>query len=124
MRKTAVVRPCPCQGGTLVRFVQPIILSILSEEPSHGYAILQKIGQTRLWKTEMPDPAGVYRTLKDMEERGLIASTIDVQGQTERKLYSLTDEGRNCRESWLDTLQDYRLGISEVISALDKAMEM
>ena len=28
---------CACQGGTLMRFVQPIILSALSEAPDHGY---------------------------------------------------------------------------------------
>ena len=103
-----------------MRFVQPIVLSVLSEGPTHGYAILQRIGETRLWKGEKPDPAGVYRTLKNMEERGLISSVEDGQ---ERRLYSLTAEGRECSKVWIQTLRSYRLGLSEVITMLDEALE-
>ena len=113
-------RRCPCQGGTLVRFVQPIILSILYEGPCHGYVILQKIAKTRLWNSETPDPAGVYRALKDMEDRGLISSYADPESLTERKLFKLTEEGLECRKSWLKTLRQYRLGLNEVISMLGK----
>ena len=118
MKKTTV-RRCPCQGGTLVRFVQPIILSVLQDGPCHGYGILQKISRTRLWSAEAPDPAGVYRALKDMEERGLITSRED-PAMEDRRLYVLTDEGRECRRRWLKTLRQYRLGISEVISMLSR----
>lgn len=120
IEKTANVRRCPCQGGTLVRFLQPIILAILSEGPAHGYAIMQQVSSTRLWKAEKPDPAGFYRTLKGMEQRGLISSVEDSQ---ERRLYSLTQEGRDCREMWLKTLRGYRFGLNEVIALLDKAVE-
>ena len=100
--------------------MQPIILSILSEGPCHGYVILQKIGQTRLWGGVDPDPAGVYRALRDMEERGLICAKVDGQTRTgaERKVFQLTEEGVACRRSWLETLREYRLGLDEVIDAL------
>ena len=63
---------CACQGGTLTRFVQPIILFSLAEAPDHGYDLLQKIARTMLWNDSPPDAAGVYRVLRDMEKRGLI----------------------------------------------------
>ena len=65
---------CPCEGSSLVGFIQPIILSLLGEGPCHGYILMQNIGRTRLWKDNKPDAAGVYRALKDMEARGLIRS--------------------------------------------------
>lgn len=118
--KKASPRPCPCKGGTLVRFLQPIILSALSEEPCHGYVLLQRISQTRLWQDEAPDPAGVYRTLRDMETRGLIASEINTQPPSGlgRKVFSLTPEGEECRQSWLETLRRYQQGINEVVEML------
>lgn len=118
--KSASTRRCPCQGGTLVRFLQPIILSVLSEEPCHGYILLQKIARTRLWQDEAPDPAGVYRTLRDMESRGLIASHVDGQSRAglDRKVFVLTEEGQACRQSWLHTLRQYREGLDEIIGAL------
>lgn len=117
MRKTAE-RRCPCQGGTLVRFLQPIILAALTEEPCHGYVLLQKIAQTRLWQEEQPDPAGVYRTLRDMERRGLISSRLDPSSGTDRKVFALTEEGEACRQSWLETLRQYREGLDEIIGSL------
>lgn len=112
-------RRCPCQGGTLVRFLQPIILSALSEEPCHGYILLKKISQTRLWQDEVPNPTGLYRTLRDMEARGLIASHVDGQSRAgDRKVFSLTEEGMACRQSWLKTLRQYQRDLNEVIDAL------
>lgn len=116
--KTTSARPCPCQGGTLVRFLQPIILSALSEEPCHGYVLLQKIAQTRLWQDEAPDPAGVYRTLRDMEARGLIAVDAQPRSSLDRKVFTLTEEGKACRRSWLETLRQYRQGLNEIIEVL------
>ena len=46
---------CPCEGSSLVGFIQPIILSLLGEGPCHGYILMQNIGRTRLWKDNKPD---------------------------------------------------------------------
>ena len=73
---------CACQGGTLTRFVQPIILFSLAEAPDHGYDLLQKIARTMLWNDSPPDAAGVYRVLRDMEKRGLIRSRLDPDSKT------------------------------------------
>lgn len=61
---------CACQGGTLMRFVQPIILAALAQSPDHGYDLLRKLGQTALWRDAKPDATGVYRVLREMEARG------------------------------------------------------
>ena len=55
-----------------------------------------------------------------MEDRGLISSYVDPESLTERKLFKLTEEGLECRKSWLKTLRQYRLGLNEVISMLGK----
>ena len=89
---------CACQGGTLMRFVQPIILSALAQSPDHGYDLLRKLGQTALWRDAKPDATGVYRVL-----------------------IAITDAGRACMDSWIDTLTDYRQGIDEVIDLLTSA---
>lgn len=116
MAKKVTSRLCPCQGGTLVRFLQPAILAILSEKPYHGYMILQKLGRTLLWREEAPDPAGVYRALRDMEKRGLISAQMEAG--SDRKVFRLTEDGVRCRASWLKTLRQYQLGLDEMIAAL------
>ena len=119
------VKECPCQGKNLTRFVQPIILSILSAAPCHGYGIIQQIARTRLWNQDIPDPAGIYRTLHDMERRGLISSQPgqgpDGMG---RRVFYLTSEGQACKSSWRKTLIEYQAGIDEVIRLLERGEDV
>ena len=99
---------CACQGGTLMRFVQPIILSALAQSPDHGYDLLRKLGQTALWRDAKPDATGVYRVLREMEARGLISSTLDsaARGAMGKRVFVITEAGRACMDSWIDTLTD------------------
>lgn len=115
---------CACQGGTLMRFVQPIILSLLSEAPDHGYELVQKIGRTALWNDTAPDSAGVYRVLRDMEKRGLVQSRLDADSiaGVGKRVFAITDEGRACMRNWLQTLGAYQKGIQDVIERLTRAV--
>ena len=114
-----VVQECPCQGKTLMRMVQPIILSILAGAPCHGYGIIQQIARTKLWEQSIPDPAGIYRTLREMEKRGLITSQPgNDAGGIGRRVFTLTEEGALCKQSWRRTLLEYQEGVREVIALL------
>ena len=115
---------CACQGATLTRFVQPIILFLLAESPDHGYELIQKIARTELWQDSPPDPAGVYRVLRDMEKRGLISSDVtpDSRAGIGKRVFSITDEGRVCMANWAETLVRYRSGIDQVINRLNRAL--
>ena len=119
--KGKIPNKCACNGSTLTRFVQPVILIALSQGPDYGYSLLQKIAHTALWKGETPDPSGVYRALKDMEKRELISSSV-VTGEESvmgTRMFSITDTGRECMLHWKDTLTAYRAGIDEIIGELD-----
>ena len=115
---------CACQGGTLTRFIQPILLFSLAESPDHGYDLVQKIAKTDLWKDAPPDAAGVYRVLRDMEKRGLITSYIDPDSKAarEKQVFRITDEGLACMGNWVETLETYRRGIDQVIGSLRRAL--
>lgn len=115
---------CACQGGTLTRFVQPIILFSLADAPDHGYDLLQKIAQTKLWQDSPPDAAGVYRVLRDMESRGLIRSHLDPDSKAAigKRVFEITEAGRSCMQNWVETLEQYRQGIDEVIVHLQQAL--
>ena len=113
-------KTCACEGATLVKFIQPTILSLLDKEPCHGYELLQRIGKTGMWADADPDPSGVYRVLRDMEKRGLVSSRIvhDKGVGLGRKVYSLTEDGIVCRRKWLKTLEKYQQDLTEVICLL------
>jgi len=107
---------CPCVGATLDKLVQPAVLAILAEGPEHGYAVVRRLGGLRLSAGGKPDAAGVYKALKAMQGRGLVASAWDApEAGPARRRFRLTAAGRQCLARWQGTLQEYRDGIEELV---------
>ena len=71
-------------------FARFYIIMILYEGPTHGYGILRKF-QNRVGRKI--SPGLVYPFLQKLEERELIAYTVEMVGEKERKIYKLTEEG-------------------------------
>jgi len=67
------------------------ILTILSEGSCHGYGIISKFRE-RLGKEI--SPSLVYPFLQRLEEKGLVNYNAIPVGEKERKVYELTEEGR------------------------------
>ena len=60
---------CPCSGGTLAKLIQPAIMTVLAGGVLHGYRIVQRIAKMPIVGGSRPDPTGVYRALRIMEQR-------------------------------------------------------
>jgi DNA-binding PadR family transcriptional regulator len=67
------------------------ILTILYEEPAHGYSI---ISQFKKRVRKEISPSLVYPFLQQLEEKGLVTHTVKPVGEKERKIFELTKEGR------------------------------
>lgn len=68
------------------------ILTILYEGPVHGYRIISKF-RKRVGKTI--SPSLVYPFLNQLEQRGLVGHTVRTIGEKEKKIFKLTQEGRD-----------------------------
>jgi DNA-binding PadR family transcriptional regulator len=113
---------CPCAGATLDRLVQPAILTVLAHQPLHGYLIVERMSELRIWRGHRPDATGVYRALKAMQRRGLVESAWDAPAAgPAKRLFSLTADGRRCMALWVATLDVYRDGIAEIVMHLRDA---
>jgi PadR family transcriptional regulator, regulatory protein PadR len=107
---------CPCSGATLDKLIQPAILAVLSEEPSHGYGITERIGQMPGFGGVKPDVSGVYRFLKSMESKGLVISSWDTPGIGHAKRqYEITTAGEACLARWVETLDGYHKTITALL---------
>jgi DNA-binding PadR family transcriptional regulator len=69
--------------------VRLAILSLLAEGPSHGYELIQRLGE-RLGGLYRASAGTVYPALQQLEEDGHILS----QAHGERRVYHLTPSGR------------------------------
>jgi DNA-binding PadR family transcriptional regulator len=68
------------------------ILTILYEGPAHGYSIISRF--KKRVKKEV-SPSLVYPFLQQLEEKGLVKHTIQPVGEKERKIFELTQGGRD-----------------------------
>jgi DNA-binding PadR family transcriptional regulator len=85
------------------RFGEPALLTLISTGPTHGYELLERLPP--LVGEERVDVGNLYRTLRALEDEGLVASEWrpDLPGPTKRT-YVLTDDGREVLAAWLDSL--------------------
>jgi len=69
--------------------VRAAILSVLGDEPMHGYQIMQRLEERSggMWR---PSPGSVYPTLQMLEDEGLIKGE-ELDG---KRVYTLTEAGR------------------------------
>ena len=112
-------KKCACKGSNLDRFIQPIIFLILYSQECTGYSIIKQMGEYAMFRGGKPDATGVYRYLKLMEERGLIASKLYNSEQKEIRKYAITGEGTECLNNWRRTLLEYRAAINELIGEME-----
>ena len=114
---------CSCKGSNLDKLIQPSVLILLSHhEKMHGYAIVQELEKAEPGGI---DKAGVYRTLKLMEERDHISSSWeDEKDGPSKKMFSLTKFGYYCLMNWMGTLRDYRDKVDNIISEGRDALDM
>ena len=113
---------CPCIGATLDKLIQPAVLSVLAKESLHGYELARKVCDIPNFLDEAPDMSGVYRMLKVLEKRGMVTSAWDIpEGARPKRIFAITDRGRQCLEKWTTTLQNYHKTVGSLLKATRRA---
>jgi PadR family transcriptional regulator AphA len=86
---------------------QPVLLGLLMPQPRHGYELYQELsrGLGRVWRIGLSQ---LYAQLKQLEGAGLVTSQIQPQtSRPPRKVYHLTEEGRQVFLDWLEQPTGY-----------------
>ena len=92
----------PTEGPGL-SLTEWVVLALLSETPSHGFAIARTLSRTtalgQVWT--VPRPL-VYRALGRLEEQGLIVEVGEEPGDPgpRRMVYEATGKGRKAAANW------------------------
>jgi PadR family transcriptional regulator PadR len=101
---------CNCQHFTVSarpgRFLQPCLLFLLLEQPSHGYGLMERLGEFGLAEA---DAGGMYRMLNRLEDEGFVTSTWETEGSgPARKEYRVTPAGVELLHSWAKAIRHNR----------------
>ena len=81
--------------------VRAAVLLLVSEQPMHGYQLMQAIAD-RSGGRWTPSPGAIYPTISQLEDEGLVTVTAEAG----RKLVTLTDAGRRHVEERRETGAD------------------
>ena len=110
------------RGRRAVRMLEPALLLLLHYGPAHGYTLLEQLGEFGLGDL---NSSAVYRTLRDMEEKGWVTSTWDeeqAQGPP-RRVYCLTALGDEMLAPWTHDLEESREKIDYLLEAYRRHVE-
>jgi PadR family transcriptional regulator PadR len=114
----------PGRAHGVRRFVEPCLLLLLHQDDSHGYDLLERLKDLGLGQ-EPVDSSVVYRYLRDMEDRGFVASTWDTEGTgPPRRVYRLTAEGDQYLAWWIDGLSETRRVLDRFLQAYGEHMRL
>ena len=105
-----------------VRFVEPTLLLLLHYGPAHGYTLIEQLAGYGLADV---DPSAVYRSLRDMEDRGWVTSSWEEE-QTQgppRRVYHLTALGDDVLGWWTQDLRETGRMIDQILGSYERHME-
>ncbi len=109
---------CRCRGGRMRGFVQPRLLLQLAQKPAHGYELLEALGAS---DAPAPDPGTLYRTLRALEEDGLVRSAWETgDSGPARRVYELTEQGVEFLHAWAANIRATRAQLDRFLTAYEK----
>ena len=90
-------------SGYQLRVVQEVLLALLAKEASHGYQLRARLQLALGPLAEALNAGHVYVTLNRLEKAGLVSSErVGQADRPDRKVYELTEAGRERVIEWLD----------------------
>ncbi|MER5844212.1 MULTISPECIES: PadR family transcriptional regulator [Streptomyces] len=83
------------------------LLALLARGPAHGYELKQDLEQLLGSAYPQPNIGQIYVTLGRLEKSGLIeGEDVEQAGRPNKKVYHLTDTGREALRAWFEETSD------------------
>lgn len=122
-RRHGADQDCTCSMGNMNRFIEPaVLLSLKKGGPKHGYDLSIELNRWQVTDAFI-DKAAVYRSLKSLEEDGMVESVWDISDSgPARHMYSITPTGESLLVRWervLTNLGSSLLEMAKQIGDLD-----
>jgi DNA-binding PadR family transcriptional regulator len=116
------MQPLFCQGKQhkMERFLEVCLLLLLYDEMGYGYGLIEDL-EFFGFSAEELNLGTLYRTLRKMENEALVTSSWEVGGPgPKRRLYEITDAGKQELERWIQVLKVRKVRIERLIAKYDE----
>lgn len=102
------------------KFVEPSLLLLLSIRPSHGYELLDRLGELGFNRGSI-DVGAVYRTLRKLEKEGFVRSSWrEAKGKKIKRDYVITPEGLRFLALWAERIEERKKALSKFLAIYKK----
>ena len=90
-------------AGYQLGIVREVLLALLAKEPSHAYELRARLALALGPLADGLNEGQVYVTLARLEKSALVSSMrVGQADRPDRKVYELTESGRDAVTSWLE----------------------
>jgi len=97
--------------------VEPLMLFVIDELPSHGYSIAKEIERRSSGYLKLT-ASTVYSALRRLEADGLVLSTWQsVASSQRRRRYELTDKGKQLLKTQLSEWERFSVATERVVTS-------
>lgn len=101
-----------------------ILLLLIGERPIHGYELPVRLKE---FDIDFPEGVGqmgrIYRVLSEFEKKGLVLFTWDTLHAPPRKIYRITDKGREYLNDSVEWAQNYIHQLEQFVNRADKVAQ-
>ena len=108
-----------CLQTRMAKFMEPCLLLLLSSGKSHGYELMDMLGELG-FEGSSSDMATLYRTLRQLEENGMVASSWEEGSQgPQKRVYEITSEGLALLDSWAVVVRKNKNRLSKFLGLFE-----
>ncbi len=107
-----------CNGKPhhMERFLEVCLLLLLYDEIGYGYGLIEQLASFGFSEAGL-NMSTLYRTLRKMENEGLVTSQWEEGGQgPKRRVYEITAKGKSELDEWIKILRVRKSRIESLIS--------
>lgn len=100
-------------AGLPRNFLRPCLLLMIGEAPSYGYDLLERAREVGF----KVDPGLLYRSLRAMEQEGLVQSSwAESEVGPPRRTYELSEDGLDWLHAWAGSLRETQRTIGQFLT--------
>ena len=106
----------PTTCAHMEHFLETCLLLLVDEAPGHGYSLLDRLAEFG-FPAESLNVGTLYRTLRRLEDEGLVSSDWEEGGQgPRRRVYTMTEKGGESLAIWIKIIQGNKQRIERLLS--------
>lgn len=116
------MQPLFCQGKQhkMERFLEVCCLLLLYDEVGYGYGLIEDLEYFGFSAEEL-NVGTLYRTLRKMEKEALVTSSWEEGGPgPKRRVYEITDVGKQELNQWIHVLKARKARIERLIGKYEE----